>query len=256
MNIIGYSGFNLAREQRICSVILLLLLSSTGWSKTISSPLVQVSMLEVYTSQGCSSCPPAERWMSQFKEDKRLWRQLVPMNFHVDYWDYLGWKDPYASSIFTQRQRDYKALGLSTSVATPGFVVSGLGWNGWFIGRSVPVSAPKAVGVLTAHLANNSAHITFKPVVKITAALKVHVAILGFDQITNVKRGENSGKQLPHDFVVMAYDNNELNLQKDSYTKTIRLPDASQFTSIRQALVFWISQEGNPTPIQIAADWR
>jgi len=235
--------------------LFILMATQPSLSQTISSPLVQVSMLEVYSSQGCSSCPPAERWMSKFKDDKRLWRQLVPMNFHVDYWDYLGWKDPYASSIFTQRQRDYKALGLSPSVATPGFVVSGFGWNGWFRGRSVPVSAPKAVGVLTARIAKSSAHITFNPVVKITAALTVHVAILGFDQITDVKRGENSGKQLPHDFVVMAYDTNALDLQKSGYRKTIKLPDASQYTSKKQALVFWVSQEGDPTPIQVAADW-
>ncbi|PCI49233.1 MAG: hypothetical protein COB51_04315 [Moraxellaceae bacterium] len=110
-------------------------------------------MLEVYTSQGCSSCPPAERWMSKFKEDARLWNQLVPINFHVDYWDHLGWSDPYGSSIFTQRQRDYKSLGHSSNVATPGFIMTGKGWNGWFRRHPVPVKPLKSVGILTANKA-------------------------------------------------------------------------------------------------------
>ena len=166
------------------SVILLALFTThISWGQTISSPLVQVSMLEVYSSQGCSSCPPAELWMSKFKQDKRLWKQLVPMNFHVDYWDYLGWKDPYASSIFTQRQRDYKALGLSSTVATPGFVVSGHGWNGWFRGQSVPVQPFKAVGVLSAKIKDMNAQVSFNPVIKINNPLEIHVAILGLSLI-------------------------------------------------------------------------
>lgn len=259
MSILSHFYFSLpkAHAMRVIkpSVFLLLVLSSASWSKTISSPLVQVSMLEVYTSQGCSSCPPAERWMSKFKQDKRLWKQLVPLNFHVDYWDYLGWKDPYASSTFTQRQRDYKAHGLSNTVATPGFVVSGQGWNGWFRGQPVPIYPFKAVGVLSAQLDDLNAQISFSPVIKVSAPLKIHVAILGFDQITNVKRGENSGKQLPHDFVVMAYNNAQLTLQKGSYTSQLKLPNASQFPSANQALVFWVSQQNDPSPIQVAADW-
>jgi hypothetical protein len=253
-------SLSLVRQTKIFSILLLIIsfpLKSLG--QVISSPLVQVNMLEVYTSQGCSSCPPAERWMSQFKQDKRLWKQLVPMNFHVDYWDYLGWKDPYASSTFTQRQRDYKALRLSPTVATPGFVVAGQGWNGWFRGKPVPTPPFKAVGVLRAQLITNtkmeSAHVTFNPVIKIQQPLVLHVAILGFDQITHVKRGENSGRPLPHDFVVMAYEATSLELQKGQYSADINLPSSDDFTSAKKALVFWVSQENNPSPIQVAANW-
>ncbi len=261
----GHSRFSSARKFNLFSIkpalLLLLLLSNYGWGQTISSPLVQVNMLEVYTSQGCSSCPPAERWMSTFKQDNRLWKQLVPMNFHVDYWDYLGWKDPFASAVFTQRQRDYKALKLSPTVATPGFVYSGMGWNGWFRGRSVPVKPYKAVGVLSAEFGGadkdntNLARIQFNPVIDLPAQLQVHVAVLGFDQITQVQRGENSGKKLPHDFVVLAYNHGELNLDKGTFNSELNIPDASQFTSPKQALVFWVSEQGNPTPIQVAANW-
>src|SRR6266581_8918944 len=55
----------------------------------------RTSFLELYTSEGCSSCPSAEAWLSRLKESSRLWKDLVPVAFHVDSWDYLGWKDPF-----------------------------------------------------------------------------------------------------------------------------------------------------------------
>lgn len=65
------------------------------------SGLIQTSLLELYTSEGCSSCPPAEAWISGLKEGRRLWKDLVPVAFHVDYWDHLGWNDPFASKAYT-----------------------------------------------------------------------------------------------------------------------------------------------------------
>ncbi|MBV1882865.1 MAG: DUF1223 domain-containing protein [Pseudomonadales bacterium] len=229
-------------------------------AQIISSPTVQVNMLEVYTSQGCSSCPPAERWMSQFKKDFRLWKKLVPMNFHVDYWDYLGWSDPYASKIFTNRQRSFKSLGLSPTVATPGFIVAGKGWNGWFRGRPVPIKTPVDVGVLTANVLTENAEemkaeVSFHPTQNVDKALLLHVAILGFDQLTKVMAGENSGKELPHDFVVLGYNRSALEEMNNKLSAQIKLPEVSQFNSPRKALVFWVSRHGDPTPIQVAADW-
>jgi hypothetical protein len=56
-----------------------------------------VSLLELFTSEGCSSCPPAEEWTSQLRQNSLLWNQIVPVAFHVDYWNDLGWRDPYSS---------------------------------------------------------------------------------------------------------------------------------------------------------------
>ncbi len=231
------------------------LLAVPVYAKTISSTLVQVSMLEVYSSQGCSSCPPAEAWMSKFKQDPKLWKQLVPINFHVDYWDYLGWSDPYALSAFGQRQRDYKKQGLTTTVATPGFVVSGEGWNGWFRGRDVPVKKFKAVGVLSVDISGQSASVVFRPTEKQNQKLKLHVAILGFDQLTRVRSGENSGKKLPHDFVVIAYKDVPFEKVLHEYKALLDLPDDTGFASAKKALVFWVSEQANPAPIQVVAGW-
>jgi len=236
-------------------LLLTLPITSPAWAQVISSPLVQVNMLEVYTSQGCSSCPPAERWLSKFKEDSRLWKQLVPMNFHVDYWDYLGWTDPYASKIFTQRQRDYKSLRLSPTVATPGFIVAGEGWNGWFRGQPVPLKPFKAAGVLRANIEDNLAQVSFNPTQDTSHTLQLYVAVLGFDQLTKVTAGENSGKDLPHDFVVMGYKRTEMTKTKGQFSAQITLPNVARFTSPRKALVFWVSHKDDPSPIQVAGDW-
>ena len=85
-------------------------LSTSAWAQTthISSTAEQTMLLELYTSEGCSSCPPADHWLSKFKQDSRLWRQIVPVAFHVDYWDYLGWGDRFAKAEFTQRQQHYQ----------------------------------------------------------------------------------------------------------------------------------------------------
>ena len=63
------------------------------------------SVIELFTSEGCSSCPPADAWMSQLKNNGELWKGIVPAVFHVDYWDGLGWPDRFAKAEFTQRQR-------------------------------------------------------------------------------------------------------------------------------------------------------
>src|ERR1700758_572188 len=104
----------------------------------------QVNLLELYTSEGCSSCPPAEAWLGEFSESEDLWRAVVPVSFHVDYWDNLGWKDVFSSREFTQRQRLYAESWGSGSVYTPGFVLNGAEWQSW--GRVVPGSENQQAG--------------------------------------------------------------------------------------------------------------
>src|ERR1700743_1102514 len=67
----------------------------------------QTTLLELYTSEGCSSCPPAEAWLSKLKENPGLWSEFVPVAFHVDYWNNLGWRDRWSDGQFSERQRKY-----------------------------------------------------------------------------------------------------------------------------------------------------
>jgi hypothetical protein len=70
----------------------------------------QVRLLELFSSEGCSSCPPAETWLSNLQNSSELWKSIVPVSFHVTYWDYLGWTDRFARPEYTQRQQEYAAL--------------------------------------------------------------------------------------------------------------------------------------------------
>jgi hypothetical protein len=67
------------------------------------------TLLELYSSEGCSSCPPAEAWVSELKNSPGLFTEIFPVVFHVDYWDGLGWRDKFAKAVYTRRQRNYAA---------------------------------------------------------------------------------------------------------------------------------------------------
>src|SRR5437870_9403607 len=127
----------------------------------------QTSLLELYASEGCSSCPPAEAWLSALKEHPRLWKDFVPVAFHVDYWDYLGWKDPFSSKAWSERQSDYAEHWHSDSVYTPGFVLNGNEWRGWLTRDELPRPSSNSAGVLTAHSEDgNQWTLRFQPIGK------------------------------------------------------------------------------------------
>lgn len=210
-------------------------------------------IVELYTSEGCSSCPSAERWISKFTGNKGLWRTIIPINFHVDYWDHLGWKDPFSFSEFSQRQRTYKRQGNTKNVATPGFVVSGEGWNGWFWGRDLPGSFVDSKNELQAILNDEQVEVKFATSQK--NRLDVHVAILGFGITTEVKSGENRGKNLGHDFVVIGYEKSRLKRDNQLQAAIVNLPDVVDAETSGRSLVIWVSEQGNPEPIQVLGGW-
>src|SRR4051812_18096726 len=94
----------------------------------------QVALVELYTSEGCSSCPAAEKWLAELRGDAGLWTRFVPVAFHVNYWDHLGWRDVLATKQFTQRQYSYAETWSSGSVYTPCVVRNGaeLDWRNGF----------------------------------------------------------------------------------------------------------------------------
>ena len=95
------------------------------------SPSTRTALVELYTSEGCNSCPPADRWLS--RQTEREWdaRQVVALAFHVDYWDRLGWKDRFAQPAFSARQRALAAQQGSRTVYTPQVLVSGRSLPQW-----------------------------------------------------------------------------------------------------------------------------
>lgn len=220
------------------------LLSPTVWAIEFSSSNLQATVVELYTSEGCSSCPPADRWLSSLKSDPRLFKSLIPMAFHVDYWDELGWPDRFAQTQFSQRQRSLAEQGLLSQVYTPGLVVNSQEWRAWFNGvRDVPSLADPA-GQLTAHYDDGKLAVNFPE----RSRYELNVAVLGMGLVTEVTAGENRGRRLQHDFVVLAlYQQAGMT---DWYLTLDMLPDRGQQQTI---LAVWLTKPGSLEIVQAAA---
>lgn len=214
----------------------------------------QVALVELYTSEGCSSCPPAERFMSTFLDDRDLWKSFVPVAFHVDYWDYIGWKDPYASPAYTKRQREHAwRLGMGT-IYTPGFFTAGNEWRRWR--KTNPAIPDETPGVLDVVVNDNRVMATFTPKgVDVDKRFTIHIAVLGFDLSSSVERGENAGRTLEHDFIVLGDNTVPLKSDNDGrLTAELDLPDL-RAKSERTALAAWVSYNQDPEPLQATGGW-
>ena len=216
--------------------------------------------LELFTSEGCSSCPPADDWLNRLENSEGLWTQWIPMAFHVDYWDYLGWKDPWSSSKFSNRQRAYASVWGSHSVYTPGMVLDGEEWGDWHRVKTIPRSSRRdKPGVLKAVVSDSG-----KIVLEFygrerqtrSGPLLAHAVVLGFDQVSNVRSGENSGRKLVHQFNVMDHVEAPMKISNDFQTANLELPSLFKGDSEKKAVVFWISSGEDPTPIQaVGGEW-
>ena len=219
---------------------------------TFESGPAETTLVELFTSEGCSSCPPAEKWLSQLKSNPDLWKKIVPVAFHVDYWDRLGWRDRFAKPEFTSRQQRYAAVWGGDSAYTPGFVVNGKEWRSWFGGNAMPTTSTK-VGVLHISLGDDGKlSATFVSETTQPRALALNVALLGNDLESDVKRGENSGRKLHHDFVVLDLMRVDMANESSRWTGSIALPMRSD-NDKPTALSAWITENG--TPIQATGGW-
>lgn len=174
-----------------------------------------VVLVELFTSEGCSSCPPADSLLKQLSEEPSIpGVEVIALEEHVDYWDHLGWKDPYSSSIFTERQNDYARLFHTNGAYTPQMVVDG---QAEFVGnRSREVlqaiqkaaAGPKLMITLVSSLGSAGPKVGFDIKIANLAALptgkeaELWVAITERNLHTDVKAGENSGERWQHAAVV------------------------------------------------------
>ena len=160
-------------------------------------------VVELYTSEGCSSCPPADVWLSRLKADPGV----VALAFHVDYWDRLGWKDRFASPVYTQRQAQSQRSSGARFSYTPQVIVDGTDRPAWSR-ASLPSSAkgrPAAsVDVSLSRDGNRySASVAAAPGAPVRLA--AYWAVTEHDHVSMVKAGENDGATLKHDHVVREY---------------------------------------------------
>mgnify|MGYP001823616023 CR=1 FL=1 len=208
----------------------------------------QVTLLELYTSQGCSSCPSAERWLNAYVDSDDLWTKTVPVAFHVDYWDYLGWKDGLADSSHGERQRDYARAGRARTVYTPGMFTNGREWRGWTF-RLKPRASDREPGNLAVTVTDRKLSATFQGSIR---PLELHVAILGFGIDTEIGRGENRNRTLRQEFAVLAH---EVHGARGDGQWDVRLPEVSYRQAERFGLAVWVSEAGKPAPLQATGGW-
>ncbi|RTL51340.1 MAG: DUF1223 domain-containing protein [Rhodocyclaceae bacterium] len=168
----------------------------------------RVALLELYTSEGCSSCPPADRWLSGVAAQGSPPLQVVPLALHVDYWDYIGWQDRFARAAFSARQRDMAKLGRAGFVYTPQVMVNGQDTPQWggsaFAERIRAVNRLMAQANIRLSLKQSATSVEINADADSTqeGETALYVALYENGLSSDVKRGENSGAKLHHDYVV------------------------------------------------------
>ena len=172
-------------------------------------------MLELFTSQGCSSCPPADRLLSTLSSIPELQGNVIPLAYHVDYWNQLGWKDPFSQRRWSERQQHYTRAGWVGRIYTPQMVIQG---------RSECVGSDRQevlAGITRAQAVAPAARLTLTPewsdhqparlTVRLQARilrdlkaddLKAFVAVFENGLTTSVRSGENARRRLTNDYVV------------------------------------------------------
>ena len=226
-----------------------------GDSLTFQREAGPASLIELYSSEGCSSCPPAEEWLGKLKDSPQLWHQVFPAAFHVNYWDDLGWPDRFARPAYTDRQRDYAAKLHQDSVYTPEFVVNGAEWRGWFHGGTTPTPVPTQGRLrLTIEARTRSLSADYQPAPgQAGNAYTLHAGLLGVGIASQVQRGENAGRALHHDFVVLAFHSQELAAGPGGVWRTGPVA-ADTGSDAPQAVVAWVSTPGTEV-VQIVGGW-
>ncbi len=212
------------------------------------------SLVELYTSEGCSSCPPAEVWLSRLKDNPGLWKNFVPIAFHVDYWDRLGWKDRFSSKEWTQRQSRYASLWQSSSVYTPAVVLNGKELRNWS-GASVSRPNEKPAGRLSAKTTDGKTFtIEFQPESGAAGEWEAHAALLVSGITSKIGAGENSGRNLPHDFVVLDLGDAAMKSDGGAWRASLTM-NAADEKGARKAIAVWVSPRTQLAPVQATGGW-
>jgi hypothetical protein len=166
------------------------------------SGVARAQLVELYTSEGCSSCPPADRWLSDLPDSAGLAR----LAFHVDYWDDLGWPDRHADPRYTRRQSIQAARDGHSTIYTPEVVVDGREWRRWPTGLPARAEGPAPFALELSIRGDASLELGLKRAAAAPGLdAEVYFALTEDGLYSAVRAGENRGKRLQHDHVVRAY---------------------------------------------------
>jgi hypothetical protein len=239
-----------------CLIILCACGAAGAMPLSFQSSARQTALLELYTSEGCSSCPPAEAWLSHLKENPGLWSEFVPVAFHVDYWNGLGWRDQLSSDEFSERQRTYARDWSAAEIYTPEFVLNGREWRNWFGFRGAPSASSAKTGTLQVSSADGKHwQAKFIPAETGTSDYEVTAALLVSDLGSDVTAGENSGRHLKHDFAVLSLITRSLAAGTNGCAGAFIIDNHPPGISGRLALAVWVTRGGHLSPLQATGGW-
>jgi len=174
------------------------------------------ALVELYTSEGCDSCPPADRWLQGLAGRGFTAGRVVPLSLHVNYWDYIGWKDPYAQQRFADRQRKLAQVLRAKIVYTPQVMLQGQDYRHWGSGGGFD----EAVARINARPPRASIALALRGGQRDSLAVEVLAELLDRGQeadaglylasyenklVSRVAAGENRGRTLAHDYVVFEW---------------------------------------------------
>jgi hypothetical protein len=216
----------------------------------------QTTLVELFTSEGCSSCPPAERWLSSLREAPGLWKSFVPVAFHVDYWDHLGWRDPYGQRRFSERQQAYAQAWGGRRVYTPAPVQNGMEWIKLPSDKVGPVPSNVSAGILTADSADLLHwQIKFTPGPAASGSYEVNAAPLISGVMVDVKAGENRGRQLRHDLVALNLMKQQLVPRGAAFVGYLTMAVPQRPGTNQVAIALWVTPTAQMKPLQATGGW-
>lgn len=221
---------------------------ASGEKVIASSGNQKVALIELFSSESCSSCPPTDLWFSGLESNKDIWSKFVPIVFHVDYWNHLDWKDELSSGAMTTRQIAVSKTWAQPSVYTPAIVVSGKEWRNWRSSRIEDQLSNVSSSITLQILQNESGRLSIKASgLNSNKQYVVHLAKLGIGLSSKVTAGENSGKTLGHSFVALDWQSRSRVLENKPVVFDL---GSTKQNAKKYAVVAWIEEVKIPIALQ------
>ena len=208
-------------------------------------------VVELYTSEGCNSCPPADQWLSRFKSDPGV----IAMAFHVDYWDRLGWQDRFAKSAYSARQSQEQLRNGASFNYTPQIVLNGRDHKRWHRDVLPTSKSGRQQSFVDVTIVRNDEQVTatVTPRNDSYKRLSAYWTVTEDNHVSFVKAGENDGATLRHDFVVRKYALAEEWSSVAGVSRTLQFSVGTSQPQHRRSINLVVVDANSGRPVQAAA---
>jgi hypothetical protein len=236
------------KEERLFVIFFLFTIfwSSVCFARDSEKNLIPFAVVELFTSEGCSSCPPADKLLAEIaREARQTNKRVFPIAFHVDYWNNLGWKDPFSHSDFSLRQRRYARV-LGVQVYTPQMIINGkeafVGGDRASAFQSIESALSKPAQVNLALKVDKPNHpdslLVKYEVSKMPKGQILHIALVERGLVNKILEGENAGRTLEHDNVVRLFKT--ISLEKNGSKGSIDLKYNSGIYPEKMSIIAYV----------------